>query len=103
MSEILPFEGANYKRVIEHFTGMLNTPAKLDNVLHCLQTGTGPGIIMQQEKKSFLLCPASGSLSLELSQHYNVAFRADPLSAFQKIQKDHPSPISKDSVCNFTL
>jgi len=34
MSEILPFEGANYKRVIEHFTGMLNTPAKLDNVLH---------------------------------------------------------------------
>ena len=39
----------------------------------------------------------SESSSFHLSQHCNVAVRADGLSGFQEIQKDHPFPIPTDT------
>jgi len=50
-----------------------NSPATIDNVLHSLQTGMGPGNIMLQEKGRLLLWSDSGNLSLQLSQRHNVA------------------------------
>ena len=76
--------------------------AKLDNVLHGLQTGMGPGVIVLQEKGCLLLWPDSGNSSLQLSQRRNVAVRDDGLSGFKEIQKDHPFPIPKDSAHHFT-
>jgi len=54
-----------------------DSPAKIDNVLHGLQTGMGPGIIALQEKGSLLLWPDSGNLSLQLSQRRDVVVRVD--------------------------
>ena len=65
----------------------------MGDVLHNLQNGLGPGIVMLQERVCLLLWPESGSSSLQLSQHHNVAVRADSLSVFQEIQKDQPLPI----------
>ena len=50
-----------------------NSPDKIGSVLHDLQTGTGPGVIVLKEKGSSLLWPDSGSLSLQLCQHHYVA------------------------------
>jgi len=44
-----------------------DSPAKIDSVLHGLQTGMGPGLIMLQEKGYLLLWPDSGNSSLQLS------------------------------------
>jgi len=49
-----------------------DSPAKIDNVLHSLQTGMGPGVIVLQEKGCLLLWPDSGNSSLQLSQRRNV-------------------------------
>jgi len=67
-----------------------DSPGKLDNVLHSLQTGMRPGVIVLQEKGCLLLWPDSGNSSLQLSQHRAVAVRVDGLSGFKEIQKDHP-------------
>jgi len=79
-----------------------DSPAKIDSVLHGLQTGMGPGVIVLQEKGCLLLWPDSGNLSLQLSQHCDVAVRVGGLSGFKEIQKCHPFPISKDSAHHFT-
>ena len=79
-----------------------NSPAKLDNVLHSLQTGMGPGVIALQEKGCLLLWPDSVNSSLQLSQRRDVAVRDDGLSGFKEIQKDHPFPIPKDNAHHFT-
>jgi len=78
-----------------------DSPAKIDNVLHGLQTGMGPGVIALQEKGCLLLWPDSGNSSLQLSQRCNVAVRVDGLSGFKEIQKDHPFPIPKDIAHHF--
>jgi hypothetical protein len=41
-----------------------NTLVKLCDVLHSLQTGTGPGVVVLQEKGCLLLWPDSGNLGL---------------------------------------
>jgi len=75
----------------------------MDNVLHGLQTGMGPGIIVLQEKGSLLLRPDSGNSSLQLSQSRDVAVRVDDgLSGSKEIQKDRPFPIPKGSAHHFT-
>jgi hypothetical protein len=79
-----------------------DSPPKIGNVLHGLQTGMGPGVVMLQEKGCLLLWPDSGNLSLQLSQHFDVAVRVDGLSGFKEIQKDHAFPIPKDSAHHFT-
>jgi len=71
-------------------------------MLHGLQTGMGPGIIMLQEKRCLLLWPDPGNSSLQLSQRCEVAVRVDGLSGFKEIQKDHPFTIPKDSAHHFT-
>jgi len=78
------------------------SPPKIDNVLHGLQTGIGPGVIVLQEKGCLLVWPDSGNSSLQLSQRRDVVVRVDGLSGFKEIQKDHPFPIPKDSVHHFT-
>jgi len=77
-------------------------PANIDNVLHGLQTGMGPDVIMLREKGRLLLWPDSGNLSLQLSQRHNVTVRVDGLSGLKEIQKDHPFRIPKDSAHHFT-
>jgi len=72
-----------------------DSPAKIDDVLHGLQTGMGPGVIMLQEKGCLLLWPDCGNLSLQLSPCCDVAVRVDGLSGFKEIQKDHFYPIPK--------
>ena len=62
------------------------SPAKIDNVLHGLQIGVGPGVIVLQEKGCLLLWPDSGNSSLQLDQRRNVAIRIDGLSGFKGIQ-----------------
>lgn len=47
-----------------------NSPAEIGNVLHCLQSGMGPGIIVLQEKGP--LSWSDSGLSLQLISH-NVA------------------------------
>ena len=49
-------------------------------------------------KKDCLIWPESGSLSLQLGQHCDVAVRVDGLFRFQEVQKDHPFAIPKYSV-----
>jgi len=44
-----------------------DSPAKIDNVFHGLQTGMGPGVIVLQGKGWLLLWPDSGNSSLQLS------------------------------------
>jgi len=44
-----------------------DSPAKIENVLHGLQIGMGPGVIVLQEKCCLLLWPDSGNSSLQLS------------------------------------
>lgn len=52
-----------------------NSPAQIGNVLHCLQRGVWPGIIVLQEKGPHLLWSDS-HLSLQLSSHsHNLAVR----------------------------
>ena len=79
-----------------------DSPVKIDNVLHDLQTGMGPGVNVLQEKGCLLLWPDSGNSTLQLSQHRDVVVRVDGLSEFKEIQKDHPFPIPKNSAHNFT-
>jgi len=43
-----------------------NSPPKIGNVLHGLQTGMGPGVVVLQEKGCLLLWPDSGNSSLQL-------------------------------------
>ena len=71
-------------------------------MLHGLQTGMGPGVVVLQEKGCLLLWPDSGNSSLQLSQRRDVVVRVDGLSRFKEIQKDHPFPIPKDSAQHFT-
>jgi len=54
----------------------------MGDVLHNLQNGLGPGIVMLQERVCLLLWPESGSSSLQLSQHHNVVVRVDDLLGF---------------------
>jgi len=61
-----------------------DSPAKIDNVLYSLQTGTGPGVIVLQEKGCLLLWPDSGNSSLQLSQCRDVAVIVDGLSGFKE-------------------
>ena len=79
-----------------------DSPVKIDSVLHSLQTGMGPGIIMLQVKGFLLLWPDSGNSSLYLCQLRDVAVRVDGLSGFKEIWKDHPFPIPKDNPHHFT-
>ena len=78
-----------------------DSPAKTD-VLHGLQTGMGPGVILLQEKGCLLLWPDSGNSSLQLSQRRNRAVRFNRLSGFKEIQKDSPFPKPKDNAHHFT-
>jgi len=78
------------------------SPAKIDNVLHSLQIGMWPGIIVLQEKGCLLPWPDSGNSSFQFSQRHDVAVRVDGLSRFKEIQKDHSFPIPKDSAHHFT-
>jgi len=55
-------------------------------VLHGLQTGMGPGVVVLQEKGCLLLWPESGNSSLQFSQRRDVAVRVDGLSGFKEIQ-----------------
>ena len=64
-------------------------------MLHGLQTGMGPGVIVLPEKGCFLLWPDSGNSSLQLGQSRDVAVIVDGLSGFKEIQKDHPFPLPK--------
>jgi len=77
-------------------------PTKIDIVLHSLQIGMGPGVVVLQEKGRLLLWPDSGNSSLQLRQSCDVAVKVDGLSRFKEIQKDHPFPIPKDSAHHFT-
>jgi len=77
-----------------------DSPAKIDNVLHGLQAGIGPGVILFQEK-GFLLWPDSGNSSIQLNKRRDVAVRVEGLSGFKEIQKDQPFPISKASAHQF--
>ena len=52
------------------------------NVLHDLQTGTRPDVIMLQEKGCHLLLPDAESLSFQLSQFHNIMVKVDGLSRF---------------------
>lgn len=61
----------------------------------------GPGAVMSQEKGCLLLWPDPGSSSLQLSEWHNPAVRADGLSQFKEIQKDHHIPIQKDTTHHF--
>ena len=70
-------------------TMQFDSPAKIDNMLHGLQTGMGPGVILLQEKGCLLFWPDSGNSSLQLSQRIDVVVRVDGLSGFKEIQKDH--------------
>ena len=79
-----------------------DSPAKIDNVLHGLQTGMGPGVIVLKEKSCLLLWPGSGNSSFQLSQRRDVVVRVVGLSGFKEIQKDHPFSIPKDSAHHFT-
>ena len=79
-----------------------DSPAKIDNVLHGLQTGMGPGVILLQEKGCLLLWPDSGNSSLQLSQRRDIAIRFDRLSGFKEVQKDSPFPKPKDNAHHFT-
>jgi len=74
----------------------------IGNVLHSLQTGMKPGINMLKEKDCLFLWPDFESLSHQFSQCRSVAVRADGLSGFQDIQKDHPFPVPRDSAHHFT-
>lgn len=47
------------------------SPVNIGNVLHGLQKGMVPAVIMSQEKGCLLLWPDSGSLSLQLSQRHD--------------------------------
>jgi len=78
-----------------------DSPAKIDSVLHDLQTGMGSGVIVLQEKGCLLLWSDSGNSRLQLSRCRDVAVRVDGLSVFKEIQKDHPFPIAKDSAHHF--
>lgn len=68
----------------------------ISNVLHGLQTGMGPGVIVLQEKGCLYLCPAS--LNLQLSQCCYAEVRVDSLLFSWK---DHSFPIPKDSAHHF--
>jgi len=70
-----------------------DSPAMKGYALHSLQTLMVPVVIILQEKVCLLLWSDPGSLSLQLSQHCNVAVRIYCLSKFQEIQKDDPFPI----------
>lgn len=73
---------------------------KIAYVLHDLQTGMGPGVMLQ-EKGYLLFWPDSGSSSIQLSQHHGVAVSTFGLSRFQEIQKNNLFPIPKDSPHHF--
>ena len=72
-------------------------------MLHSLQTGMGPGVIVLQEECCLLLGPDSGSSSLQLSQCYDGAVRVNGLPRFQEIQKDHSFPIPKERMPLYQL
>jgi len=61
-----------------------DSPAKIENVLHGLQTGMGSGVIVLQEKGCLLLWPDSGNSSLQLSRRRNVAVRVDDFPGSRK-------------------
>jgi len=65
----------------------LDSPAEIGNVLHRLQTGTVPDVIVLQEKVCLLLWPKAGSSSIQLSQHHNAVVRVKGFSGFQEIWK----------------
>ena len=67
-------------------------------MLHGLQTGMRPSVIMLQEQGCLLHCPDPVSSNLQLSKHCDVVVRVDDLSGFQEIQKDHAFPIPKDTL-----
>jgi hypothetical protein len=85
-----------------------DSPAKIDNVLHVIQTGIGPGIIVLQEKGCLLLWTDSGNSSLQRSQHRNVAVRVDGLSRrititpFLSQKTVHITLPAEGSVLNFS-
>lgn len=56
-----------------------------------------PELSCCKRKVCQLLWPYSGCSSLQLSQCYDVAVRADCLFEFQEIRKAHPFPIPKDT------
>jgi hypothetical protein len=65
---------------------LYGSPDKICNVLHGLQIDMESGVIVLQQKGCLLLWPVSRNSGLRLSQHRDVAVRADGLSGFQKIQ-----------------
>jgi hypothetical protein len=54
-----------------------DSPAKLGNMLHGLQAGMRPGVIVLQENGCLLLWPDSANSALQLSQNRDVAVRVD--------------------------
>jgi hypothetical protein len=56
-----------------------DSPVKIENVLHGLQTGMGPGVIVLQEKGCLLLWPDSGNLS-SVHSSLVVIHRIAPMS-----------------------
>ena len=76
-----------------------DSPTSTDSVLHNFQTGLEPGVTTLREKTYLILWPDSGSWSLQLSQHHDVAVRVDCFSGFQT---DQPFRIPEDSARHFT-
>jgi len=72
-----------------------DSPANIDNVLHDLQTGMWPGVILLQEDGCLLLCPDSGYSSLQLSERPDVAVRVDGLPDSRKSGRFTPFPSQK--------
>lgn len=61
-----------------------------------------PGIPVLQGIGCCLLWPASGLLSLQVSQRHDAVVRFDGLPRLQAILKDHPFATPKDSAHHFT-
>jgi hypothetical protein len=57
------------------------------NVLHGLQTGMEPGVVVLQEKSCLILWPDSGNSRLQLSQRRDVAVRVDGCPGSRKSRK----------------
>ena len=87
---------------LDCIVGGLDRSAEISNMLHSLQTGTRPSIIILQEKGCRLLWLDSKCSSLQLSQHQYVAAWLDGLSGILEIWMDHPFPITNDYAHHFT-
>ena len=59
-------------------------------MLHGLQTGKGPGVVVLQKKDCLFLWPDSGNSSFKLSQRRDVAVRVDGFPGSRKSRRITP-------------